>query len=90
MHIWSSMPMQSFGRNGNFEPQIKYFQEIMHLLDAIRLPQEEAINHCQAHQKDTSETSEGNRRAYQQVKKAANEATDKGLISKIYKHLYGK
>ena len=37
--------------------------------DAIKLPKEVAVIHCQGHQRDDSDTTVGNRRANQQVKK---------------------
>ena len=51
----------------------------MHLLDAIRLLQEVAIIHCREHQKDASETAEGNQRADRQARKAASGVPRCGL-----------
>ena len=44
----------------------------MRLLDAIKLPKEVAVIHCQGHQWDDSDIAEGNRWADQQAKNAAN------------------
>ena len=44
----------------------------MCLLDAIKLPKEVAVIHCQGHQWDDSDIAEGNRWADQQAKNAAN------------------
>ena len=51
---------------------LKYYQDIMCLLDAIKLPKEVAVIHCQGCQWDDSDIAEGNRWADQQAKKAAN------------------
>ena len=51
---------------------IKYYQEIMCLLDAIKLPKEVAVIHCQGHQKDDPDITVGNRRADQQVKEGSH------------------
>ena len=45
----------------------------MHLLDAIKLPKEVAVIHCQGHQRDDSDIAEGNRQANQLAKKAATQ-----------------
>ena len=43
------------------------------LFDAIKLPKEVAVIHCQGHQRDDSDITEGSRRADQQAKEAATQ-----------------
>ncbi|XP_057343881.1 uncharacterized protein LOC130679279 [Manis pentadactyla] len=50
---------------------VKNKQEILDLLEAIHRPKEVAIIHCPGHQKDDSPIAQGNRRADQATKQAA-------------------
>ena len=52
---------------------LKYYQDIMRFLDAIKLPKKVAVIHCQGHQRDDSDIAEGNRWADRYVKKAATQ-----------------
>nr|XP_020145819.1 uncharacterized protein LOC109731336 [Microcebus murinus] len=51
--------------------EIKNKQEILHLLEAIHVPQEVAIIHCSGHQKGTSKVAQGNKKADFEAKQAA-------------------
>ena len=53
---------------------IKYCQEIMHILDAIKLSKEVAVIHCRGHQRGDSDITEGSRRDDQQAKGEATQS----------------
>ena len=53
---------------------IKYCQEIMHILDAIKLSKEVTVIHCRGHQRGDSDITEGSRRDDQQAKGEATQS----------------
>ena len=50
---------------------IKYCDQILRLLEAVRLPTEVSIYHCKGHQKWSTEVARGNQAADQEAKRAA-------------------
>lgn len=52
-------------------PPIKQGQEILNLLEAVKIPEQVAVKHCRGHQKDKSPVTKGNGKADQVANKAA-------------------
>ena len=42
---------------------IKYFDQILRLLEAVHLPTEVSVSHCKGHQKGSMEVAQGNQAA---------------------------
>ena len=54
---------------------IKHKELILRLLEAVKLPVKLAVIHCKGHQEEQEEKAQGNRKADQEAKRAAREAT---------------
>ncbi|KAB0338527.1 hypothetical protein FD754_024514, partial [Muntiacus muntjak] len=50
---------------------IKYGDQILRLLEAVHLPPEVSVSHCEGHQKGSTEVARGNQAANQAAKRAA-------------------
>ena len=63
---------------------IKHKQLILRLWEAVRLPAKLAVVHCKGHQKGQEEEAQGNRKADQEAKRAAREATPVTAICPLF------
>lgn len=59
--------------------QIKYAEEILKLLEAVKHPEKVAVIHCRGHQKGTADFEVGNRLADQEAKRVAGLAEAEAL-----------
>ena len=50
---------------------IKYDDQILRFLEAVRLPTEVSVSHCKGHQKGNTEVARGNQAADQAARRAA-------------------
>ena len=55
---------------------VKYGDQILRLLEAVRLPTEVSVSHCKGHQKGSTEVAQGNQAANQAAKRAALQNND--------------
>lgn len=62
---------------------VKHGPEILGLLEAIKAPEEVAITHCRAHQKDRSDMTKGNNTADREAKRAAQNVLQAPLIPRL-------
>lgn len=60
--------------------QIKHAEEILRLLEVIKLPEKLAIMHCRGHQKGNTDQEIGNRLADGEAKRVAEQAEIGALI----------
>ena len=58
------------------ESPIKYGDQILQLLEAVRLPTEVSVSHCKGHQKGSTEVARGNQAAVQAARRAASQNHD--------------
>ena len=63
---------------------IKHKELILRLLEAVKLPAKLAVIHCKGHQKGQEVEAQGNRKADQEVKQAAREATPVTAICPLF------
>ena len=63
---------------------IKHKELILRLLEAVRLPAKLAVIHCKGHQKGQEEEAQGNRKADQEAKRAAREASPITTICPLF------
>ena len=63
---------------------IKHEELILRLLEAVKLPAKLAVIHCKGHQKGQEEEAQGNRKADQEAKRAAREATPVTAICPLF------
>ena len=64
--IWRERGLLTSGNKS-----IKHAVEILQLLEAVNLPNQVAIVHCQGHQRDGSQTSHRNQKVDKEAKQAA-------------------
>ena len=63
---------------------IKHKELILRLLEAVKLPAKLAVIHCKCHQKGQEEEAQGNRKADQEAKRAAREASPITTICPLF------
>ena len=63
---------------------IKHKELILRLLEAVKLPAKLAVIHCKSHQKGQEKEAQGNRKADQEARRAAREATPATAICPLF------
>lgn len=69
---------------------IKYATEILHLLEAVQLPEKAAITHSKAHQTGSNPNAKGNQGAHLESKWVAREGTPEIQLQTPHGHVQGE
>ena len=81
MPFWCYIHLLLFGKKrGHLTTRgspIKYGDQILRLLEAVRLPDEVSVSHCKGHQKGSTEVARGNQAADQAARRAALQNHDR-------------